>query len=37
MFYLYIGLVIFVMYPSKKRLPEDGHKRWPKHAGGYSD
>jgi len=25
--YLYIGLVVFVIYPSKKHLPVDDHKR----------
>jgi len=26
-------LITFVTYPSKKNLPEDGFKRWPKHVG----
>ena len=30
----YIGLVVFVTYPLKKHLPDDGHKRWPKHVWG---
>jgi len=26
--------MFFVIYPSTKHLPEDGHSRWAKHLGG---
>ena len=32
--YLYIGLVVFVIYPSHEHPPEDGHKMWPKRVRG---